>query len=510
MFLPTYKIKQDLCEKIKHMKIPKIIEPSVTKSLIYPENCCLYGQTDSYNEYHGIDPLLYYKFGQYYRNTDDNDDNDENEVRPYDDDDVIDDDDDFIRFYNNIMAIERQLVDEYYVVYSATTMDWLFYSYFLTLIKHLKSGTDIYTNPLLRIQNDSWEHKGNLMTSISDVLKQFNDYIKNKQVDSTNKYYANTPNYTHQIGGTITTSFPPPPPPTTTDTIPTTLPQFPPIPPIPPLPQFIQPPTTTDTLPQCQPSIIRPPTTTNNLDSLDYVTEHMTSVNLSLTGGYGGISGESTLHYFKSGSTNSEDIALNKISDYIDSTNMAQQQKQAYKVKIQTCYTNFIRNIDYKNTFNAFMNTTNDKSVVMQILIKKECIDECILITTPYGNPLPIEASLYLKLMQERKYDKLVNMLNNAYEMTNDKFVIDGERTKELMQTYSIDTGSIFGVQGRLFNINQKVYSEKGNVIINKFTNSGFNSETKMNELFNILLEFTIDCGGQTPEKSSDGLCNIS
>jgi hypothetical protein len=706
MFLPIYNIGNAVCDHIKNnlnIKIPKIIEPSVTKSLIYPVDCKLLGQTDSYNRFNKIDPLPYYKYGSIdgFNDSDARDDDDTKHVNAVNDMN----DDAFLTMYSNIMSIERSLADEYYVVYHATTTDWLFYSYFLTIVKHLQKGTDIYTNPLLRTQNSSWYHDGKLMTSIPQVIEQINCNIAKGHIDTNNKRYSNDLNHKPTIGGVSGLIPNPPtiPKPTSLPSIkttsiskptslsikttsiskPTSLSINPPTIPKPTsLPSIkttsISKPTSlsinpiTLSLPDTYQSNINiteipidtaetsSPKSTNNLDALLYVTEHMISVNLSLTGGLGGESGESTLHYFKNKYTNSNNIALNKILSYIQTLkNLTPDEKNIYVNKIEACYDNFIQNIlidktnkysglnyfnyggfvdalskklnlinlfdiaigfsqnhivtqkikdmsnihqmngtlnyirdselvldiaynfngtykkdltifEYTKFYDSFNDTMNiaiydiicdyssdsdvdefliankdnvcaergflykteyiqeilsrfkitdpipvsdeksiDNSVILQILIKKTHVDDCLLITVPFGFPLNIKASEYLKLMQEYKYTELTNALSNMINIPDDKFSIDGQRTKELMEKFQIDLGKIHGVQGRLFNINEETYSGKGNVIINKFTKSGFDQTSKMNELFNIVVDFTT-ANGKLPDKSADGLCNIS
>jgi len=388
-----------LCDRINTNNIPKFIQPRIEKSMFYPINCKLKSQTDIHNNMNKIDPLKYFK-----RNNNRNATNIS--------------DDDFNKKYNFLLSEEKSLTKDYYVVYNATTIEWVFYSYFVSFIRYLEMSKDMVVAPLFRTPNEKWKHNGKDMHTVNDVLEQFKYNVNNNV-----KGWADGQNSTYSEN--------------------------------------------------------------KNFDHYDWVKEHFISVNLALTGGFGGNYGESTLHYFSSAQVHTSG-AMDKIASFINGMELSNDHKNLYLGKLRSFYDFYHKSEN--NTDNK------DNSVLMQILIKKEIVDDVLVLTTPYGFPLPIKPSKYLNLIQNDDVDAMKVEMANIYNLPDSNFVIDGAETKRRMGMFGIERGDLRGVQGRFVPINEELVTTSGNIIINNWNSSGWDLNTKMFKLYEIILEMMADC----------------
>jgi hypothetical protein len=68
---------------------------------------------------------------------------------------------------------------DYYVGYNATTIDWVFYSYFKTYLRYIILGKDINVAPLIRTPNSSWSFAGNQVYSVTRLYAYFHYHAAN-------------------------------------------------------------------------------------------------------------------------------------------------------------------------------------------------------------------------------------------------------------------------------------------------------------------------------------------
>ena len=390
------------CNRINIDKLPKFIIPEQKKSMIYPVDCKTQCQTDVFNKLYNIDPLKFFKLGRNRR------------------DGIKISDEEFLKKYNILLENERQMSGDYYAVYNATTMEWMFYSYYITFIRYLTINKDIVVAPLFRVPNSNWIHNGNEMHNINDVISKLQYNISNNI-----RGWCDDLETTYAIN--------------------------------------------------------------NNLDHFDWAKEFLISVNLTLTGGnhIGEIDGEATLDYFRLGSVHTNG-ALNKINAHIDSLSLSIESKNIFKTKIKSFYDHY--------HINATDKSKKDISGLMQILIKKDIVDDVLRITTPYGFFLPVKPSVYLQLLQHNRISVIQDILRVIYSKNNSEFSIDGEETKSRMQEFFIDRGLLKAVQGRFIPVNEEVITKKGNIIINTWNDSGYDLNNKMYKLYEIIVSMLIEC----------------
>jgi hypothetical protein len=221
---------------------------------------------------------------------------------------------------------------------------------------------------------------------------------------------------------------------------------------------------------------------TTNLDHFEWVKSHIVSCNLSLTGGYEGRCGESTLHYFKDAYVHSTG-AIDMINSYIDSLDLNGVDKELFKTKILSIYEYYHKSIKH-----------NDMAVIQQYLIKKQAIDDILYISTPYGYPIPIDASIYLLYLQKADYSQLKILLKEAYEKPDNEFAFDPVSTRHQMHEFNMHIDDLRGVQGRITGCNEELFTKLGNVIINTSTDSGFELTGKLSYLFTAIVDIIAAC----------------
>ena len=387
------------CNKINVDKLPKFIIPEQKKSMIYPVDCKIQCQTDVFNKLYNIEPLTFFKIGA---------------------DEIKISNEEFLKKYNILLENERQMSGDYYAVYNATTIEWLFYNYYITFIRYLTLKKDIVVAPLFRVPNSNWNHNGNEINNIDDVISKLQYNVSN------------------DISGWCDGSW----------------------------------------------------TTYNKNKKLDYFSwskEFLLSVNLSITGGNHNDEDdkESTLSYFKKGVVNANG-ALDRINEHIDSLFLSIDSKNIFKTKIKTFYNDYYNNETDKSK--------KDISVLMQILIKKDIVDDVLRITTPFGFFLPYKASDYLKALQENKIEIIKDYLSTINRLDDKHFKIDGHETKKIMKNFMINDGLLRAVQGRFIPVNEEVITTKGNIIINTWNDSGYDLNNKMFKLYEIIVSMMIEC----------------
>lgn len=146
---------------------------------------------------------------------------------------------------------------------------------------------------------------------------------------------------------------------------------------------------------------------------------------------------------------------------------------------------------------NAYINTKFPETTVLhQIFIKKDIIDDIAICSLPYGYPLSnIKVSEIYKLIQENKILEIIHTLKREYnrlieiqstlsveqrEKSKKNFldiwdkykIIDIDTTIKYMKKYQLDKGEFHALQIRLHPVVLKIWQTKDNIIIkNHFKN---------------------------------------
>ena len=169
-----------------------------------------------------------------------------------------------------LLEEEKSMSESYYVLYNATTFDWIYYYYFMSLIRYIILKKPICTLPLMRFKNlNAVNPTGSPVSNVAEAVADINLKIKN-----------NVEGYCDFR----TLSF-------------------------------------------------NDPRSLKNLDHYSWAKEYMVPMNLSLCGGVSGV-GESTIGYFKSAKVQTSNAIsfLTKYIDSLDY--LPNESKHKFKQKI--------------------------------------------------------------------------------------------------------------------------------------------------------------------------------
>jgi hypothetical protein len=163
---------------------------------------------------------------------------------------------------------------------------------------------------------------------------------------------------------------------------------------------------------------------------------------------------------------------------------------------------------DIMEFYNGCYNSTNENcstSVLLQIHIKKEIIDEILYISTPHGLPITNNAGKILDMYQSGDYTKLKNHLhtisrehlgvcNNNMRSPNQPFTFDNYLAcgSAYMMGLSNVPDSLLNVQGRFVCANEELIVTPGNVIVSSLDKNSFNDNYKFYELYKLLISLLI------------------
>jgi hypothetical protein len=239
----------------------------------------------------------------------------------------------------------------------------------------------------------------------------------------------------------------------------------------------------------------------NNLDHYLFYKKIAISVNLSIMGGK---LGESTFNYFMDELSNTPEKSIfNLINIMIDHyfPKYSEYWRDLAKVKIRQFY-------DENYTLNStnYYGTENlSDSVLMQINIKKEIVDDVLYISTPFGYPIDIPAHEILEYYQRDDFPSLLDRIdsyNSSADLKfNKNFLPDIKNDNTSVNTFNNWFGAvgdhllgkfpprdITDLQGRLVTANQKLFLEKDNFVIKTFDKSGFDHSNRFFELYMLVL----------------------
>jgi hypothetical protein len=162
--------------------------------------------------------------------------------------------------------------------------------------------------------------------------------------------------------------------------------------------------------------------------------------------------------------------------------------------------------------YNQFYGQSDDsksdnfsESVLLQIHIKKEIIDEVLYVSTPYGIPVTDNAGKILDMYQSGNYDELKNHLHtisrehldtckNNLSSPNQKFTFDNYLScgaEYMMKTYGLQD-TLKNVQGRFICANEELIVTPGNVIVSSLDKNSFNDNYKFYELYKLMISLLI------------------
>jgi hypothetical protein len=239
-----------------------------------------------------------------------------------------------------------------------------------------------------------------------------------------------------------------------------------------------------------------------NLDHYNFYKKLGISVNLSIMGGK---SGENTFEYFIDEVSNTSPNAIfNLINIMIDHyfPESTGSWRTLAKFRIRQFYD---QNYTVKNSNNYYGTENKSDSVLIQINIKKEIVDDVLYISTPYGYPIDIPAHEILEYYQRGEFPSLFARID-SYNLSSDRkfkktFIPDIKNDRTSVKTFnnwfgsvgdyilsSFPRGDVTNLQGRLVTANQELFLEKDNFVIKTFDKSGFDHSNRFFELYMLIL----------------------
>lgn len=263
------------------------------------------------------------------------------------------------------------------------------------------------------------------------------------------------------------------------------------------------------------------PMQTGGLDLYPWFKKIGIAVNLSLLGGATNVY-ESTFDYFDKGVTCTQKETMfgfldQSIDNMLKVNNVDQEMSGKLKI-IANKYKNIFRQL-YTYLYEK-SDSFNSKTVLMQIFIKKEVANKLLYICTPYGNPLPFQASSVLDDLQSNKIGRIEGLLQNIKQVMNDDKNVNYEpkellgNTKAIIDKFSMINDPLM-IQARFVCTDIDTINERGNVIINHVNQNMINDTYHMHIIYKAVLSMIIDCRilglklFAKYHKDGESICNI-
>ena len=409
---------------------------------------------------------------------------------------------------------EKKIANEYFFGYQAAPYNWVFYHWFLTIVRSLKENKDIHVLRT-RLPNNSASAESNAVHDMKGLFNYINNTLvqmenePDKKIISETEYEALTPEKKNWYNKNWKTN------------------------------QYFN---------------YYSDEGNGKLDTFRFIQEHMGSLNISITGG-AETDAESTLVYFKKAKSMTNyaiPLIKNLINQLINENFLDKNRKDRYYIRkimeiytknydssciskcekeklnidntkdcIKECSLNYesIKNEkDFENILNTKLQDDlhNVQATLLQYCFKKTFIDKVTYLSTPFGYPLPIKPSEYLNFLQTNQIQAIRNLLiilpDPAKDEYNGQYKIDPLNTWKQITDHKINEGNIAFVQLRVCPLLEYDSWDNGNVLINEMSSNGFDISYKISPLLTFLNDhFTKNVKPNTENSSLEEMntCSI-